>query len=289
MEKVTLSSDDLTVKFKPLGAELCSVKNKTGTEFIWQGKPEIWPRHAPVLFPIVGRLANNKYTFNGSVFELNQHGFARDMEFDLIEKTDQSCCFELQANEVSKKHYPFDFSLKINYQLKGNSLCTTYTIYNPSSDVLPVSIGSHPGFNCPLHNNESFEDYYLEFEHNSYALSLLNNGLRSGEKKPLLLTNNRLDLSANLFDSDALVFENHQINTISLCSKKSANRIALNSVNWPYFGIWAKKGCTEFICLEPWQGIADSESANGQLQLKEGVHCLAPKSEFSAFYTLQFN
>lgn len=289
MEPVSLSSAHLTVKFKKQGAELCSVKNKTGTEFIWQGNPDVWPRHAPVLFPIVGRLANNKYNENGVDFELGQHGFARDMVFNLVEQTDDSCCFELQANESSKKNYPFDFNLKIGYQLNGSILTTTYKIYNPSSAMLPFSIGAHPGFRCPLLNHETFEDYYIRFEGNNYELSLLSNGLRTGQKKTLLLTNKTLDLNPELFNNDALVFENRQINTISLCSKKSAHCITLSSVNWPYFGIWTKRGCTEFICLEPWHGIADLESANGELQSKEGLHWLAPKSEFSAFFSLEFN
>ena len=163
MTGAELKSEYLSVKFKTRGAELCSVKNKNGTEFIWQANPDVWPRHAPVLFPIVGKLINNKYEYNNKTYELGQHGFARDLDFELIEKTDTLCCFELKTTHLTLSKYPFDFSLRIIYELRENVLITTYHINNPSENILPFSIGEHPGFMCLLLPGENFEDYYLEF------------------------------------------------------------------------------------------------------------------------------
>lgn len=289
MSVVEISSNDLTVKFNIIGAELCSVKNKRGNEFIWQANPSVWPRHAPVLFPIVGKLLNNTYQYGDKTYALNQHGFARDLNFTIIEQTTESVCFELTSDLSTKEKYPFDFRLKITFALNGSVLTTTYSVHNSSDIKLPFSIGAHPGFKCPILPHEKFEDYYLEFEKSEFQLSELTNGLRTSLKKPLALHKNRLDLHQNLFDNDALVFENNQINEISLCSKVSSHKITLKSNGWPYFGIWSKKNCAEFICLEPWYGIADSETTNQQLDSKEGVLWLEPKTGFSCFFTLQFN
>jgi galactose mutarotase-like enzyme len=289
MSGVELASNDLTVNFKIKGAELCSVKNKQGIEFMWQANPLVWPRHAPILFPIVGKLLNNSYRTDDKVYELNQHGFARDLDFKIIEQTPTQVCFELNSDSYTNNTYPFEFNLKISYRLEGSLLTSTYAVYNPSKIKLPFSIGAHPGFKCPILPHEKFEDYYLEFEKNEFELSELNNGLRTTRKNPLALNEKRLDINQHLFNNDALVFENQQINEISLCSKVSAHKITLKSHDWPYFGIWAKKNCAEFICLEPWYGIADTETTNQQLKSKEGIRWLEPKTEFSCFFTLQFS
>jgi len=286
--KHKLLSDTLEVHVNFLGAEIESVKNKSGLEFIWQANKEVWPRHAPVLFPIVGKLKDNSFTYNSRVYELGQHGFARDYAFELIAGDHRYCTFQLRPDIKSKKNYPFDFIFQITHSLNGNKLVTTYTILNPFTEVLFFSVGAHPGFNCPLLPTESFENYYLEFESSSLQLSELNNGLRTPNRKELGLNKNRLYLSETLFDKDALVFENSQINKICLRSEKSSHKISLECINWPYFGIWSKKGCREFICLEPWQGIADRETASGDLARKDGIIQLQPKKEFTCSFSISF-
>src|SRR3954469_18300254 len=139
-----LRSADLTVRIKEQGAEMFSVTNNNGLEFIWQAKKEVWPRHAPVLFPIVGKLKNNTYQFNGNSYQLGQHGFARDKSFVVTEKTESKCVLELSSDNESKKIYPFDFKLRIIYELKGNTLDTKYEIQNTGTDKMYFSIGAHP-------------------------------------------------------------------------------------------------------------------------------------------------
>lgn len=284
-----LESTQLKVNINSFGAELCSVKNKNSLEFIWQANKGVWARHAPVLFPIVGKLKDNFLVYENIKYELPQHGFARDMDFELIEDSTGSCTFELKSNPETLKKFPFEFVFQINYQLIENKLITNYKVINPSHKPLLFSVGAHPGFNCPLLPNESFNDYYLEFEKNNYELTELDNGLRTDGKKKLVLTDNKLFLNKDVFSKDALVFENNQINKISLCSTKSRHKITLDSNNWPCFGIWSKSGNTEFVCLEPWFGVADDTKTNNELIKKEGIIELAPNAEFNSSFSLIFN
>jgi len=279
----------LAVKINSFGAEVCSVKNNEGIEFIWQADKDVWARHAPVLFPIVGKLKDNFFIHEGKKYELPQHGFARDMEFDVLEQRDNSCTFQLLSNNDTKAKFPFEFKFQINYSVNENTLETQYKIINPSGTTIYFSVGAHPGFNCPLLPKEKFEDYYLEFESDTFFKKQLNNGLRTDGIESLKLTDQKLFLTNNLFDNDALVFENQQINAISLCSSVSKHKITLQSKGWPYFGIWAKKGSQQFICLEPWYGIADHENSTNGLCKKDGVVQLAANSEFKAQFSLIFS
>lgn len=284
-----LVSDKLNVLIQSKGAELLSVKNKEGLEFIWQANQDIWPRHAPVLFPIVGKLKNNVFTWKGKKFELGQHGFARDNEFRLIEQSGTSCTFEFISSPQTQTVYPFHFSLRIGYVLEGNRLNTTYTVSNTGEEDLLFSVGAHPGFNCPLTTGEKFEDYVLEFETEQLNLTELNEGLRRISKKEVNLPEKKLKLGKQVFDKDALVFENRQINAVTLRSEISDHQIKMECAGWPYFGIWSKKGCTEFVCLEPWYGIADSEKASGKLEDKEGIIRLARGKQFSCSFAISFS
>jgi galactose mutarotase-like enzyme len=256
-------------------------------EFMWQADQQVWARHAPVLFPIVGKLKDNSFVFDNSTFRLGQHGFARDLDFVLVEQNDAFCVFELRSSEETKKSYPFDFVFQVKYVLEGSTLVTEYTVKNPSDKPLIFAVGAHPGFNCPLADGEVLEDYYLEFENETFYTTELSNGLRSDAKKELILNNNKLFLTKHLFDKDALVFENGQISRISLCSSVSSHKITMECANWPYFGIWAKPG-QPFVCLEPWYGIADKETATGQLTDKDGMISLEPQKTFSCSFSTSF-
>jgi len=284
-----LISEHLKVTINNFGAEVCSVKNNSGLEFIWQANKDVWARHAPVLFPIVGKLKDNFFVFEGKEYQLPQHGFARDMEFDLIENNETSCTFQLVSNSKTKQIFSFDFIFRINYQLENNILYANYTVINPSIEKIYFSVGAHPGFNCPLEPNEKFEDYYLEFGTNSFSKIELNDGLRCNAKITLNLTDKKLFLNSELFNNDALVFEDKQIEGISLCSSKSSHKITLTCKDWPYFGIWTKKENPQFVCLEPWNGIADHENSKNELIKKEGIIQLMPQTEFNRGFSLIFS
>jgi galactose mutarotase-like enzyme len=285
----TITSGDLTVTIKADGAEISSIKNKAGEEFIWQANKEIWPRHAPVLFPIVGKLKNEEYNYHEKSYRLGQHGFARDMKFVVTEAEADWTSLRLTNNSATEKVFPFPFVFDIGYLLQGSTVHVVYKVQNPSDNELFFSVGGHPGFNCPVTNGEVFEDHYLQFEGGDLIYTSLKNGLRSSEKKVLKLDNGRLFLTASLFDHDALVFESGQIGTVSLCSKKSGEKVKMDCKSWPYFGIWSKKGNRDFICLEPWYGITDHESATGELPEKEGIIRLAGGEDFKCAYKMTFS
>ena len=281
-----IGTEELQVVINFAGAEVCSIKNPSGIEFIWQANKNVWPRHSPVLFPIVGKLKDGFFSFQNQQYELGQHGFARDNVFKLIEVDLSSCKFELASNEESKKHFPFDFVFQIRYSLFKNTLTTFYEVENPSEETIYFSVGAHPGFNCPILKSEKWEDYYIQFEENDYYTTSLSKGLRTDEKTKLSLTNYQLNLSESLFDHDALVFENNQINEIALKSKVSDSQITLKCHNWPYFGIWSKSNSKEFICLEPWHGIADGVNEHVALNRKHGILTLPPKKSFTCNYEI---
>lgn len=290
MALFTIQNKFISATVNSYGAELVSLKTQNNNELLWQAKSEIWPRHAPVLFPIVGKLKENTYRYDSNDYALSQHGFARDKEFALVEESENSLCFELIDDTATYEIYPFHFSLIIAYALNDNALTVTYEVFNPDNKDLLFGIGAHPGFNCCQIQGETLEDYYLEFENtNQLIAEKLKDGLLSGNTYAVELQNQRLALSVNLFNNDAIVFKNKQIEKISLCSNKSNSRIELICTDWPYFGIWTKKGCDRFVCLEPWYGITDSIISDGTFEKKEGFIQLKSGEVFNSSFTLKAN
>ncbi|MDI1354042.1 MAG: aldose 1-epimerase family protein [bacterium] len=286
---VQIESENLTVLVNHRGAELCSVKNKSLLEYIWTANKDVWPRHSPVLFPIVGKLRNDAYSYLSKEYRMTQHGFARDLDFDLVQHAANSCTFELRSNPDTKRNYPFEFLFQIAYLLEENTLSTEFRVVNLSPQNMLFSVGAHPGFNCPLLPGESFEDYFFDLEKSSYEIRELDNGLRLPNKKTLSAPHTKLFLSSSLFDKDALVFEGHQLNSVTLRSLTSHHSIRLDCAGWPYFGLWSKKACRQFVCMEPWYGIADQTSSEGNLAKKEGIIVLPAGEEHLCSYSLTFH
>jgi galactose mutarotase-like enzyme len=276
----SISNKKISISVNTAGAELTSFKSD-GTELLWQADKTIWPRYAPVLFPIVGKLKDNSYTYHGSTYNLGQHGFARDKEFSLIHQTQHLFEFELRDNKETFAVFPFQFSLRITYELNENALMVRYAVMNPGNEALLFSIGAHPGFNCKRVPGETLSDLYLEFENKTeLEATVLKDGLLSDELNAILLDNGKLDLNPSLFENDALVFKNRQIEKVTLSSKRSPVKISLQCKDWPYFGIWSKKGSDAFVCLEPWYGITSSMNPDPEIASKEGIITLGPNKSF---------
>ncbi len=271
------------------GAELQSVFNKQfQLEYLWQGDPAVWPRKAPVLFPIVGKVKDNQYTVNDKMYSLSQHGFARDNAFTLLSSSGTSLIYRLTHSEDSLKNFPYEFELDIVYSIEGSKLNVVYRIHNPSgTSDLYYSIGAHPGFRCPLVQGETFEDYYLEFEKpEKLNRILLDGGLRGDQTEVVPLTNNKLPLSADLFGpKDAIVVSGLNSERISLKSNKSVHGLHFDYKNYPWFGIWSKPG--PFVCLEPWMGVADDIHGSGDFTKKENIQFLKPKAEALFSYSIE--
>jgi galactose mutarotase-like enzyme len=284
---IKIENDFLVVKAKSEGAELISIFNKkTNLEYLWQTGKE-WPKHAPVLFPIVGQLIGNKYLYNDQSFSLDRHGFARSQKFEVRRRQSNFMEFFLKSSDETLKVFPFHFELKIIYSIDKNKLSVKYEVKNSGIEKMLFSIGGHPAFKVPLKEDENYEDYFLEFNQNEFAERWkLQNGLIPGEKEIVLINTNKLPLKKSLFYSDALVFKHLKSDAISIKSKKSNEGLHFHFKGFPYFGIWSAKDA-DFVCLEPWHGIADSVNHNQQLEKKEGIINLEEQKSFSCEYSIE--
>jgi galactose mutarotase-like enzyme len=284
----TIANKNLSVAVKQSGAELCSLKSASGVEYLWQADPAIWPRHAPLLFPIVGKLANDRYIYDGKPYELKQHGFARDMDFSLVEEKADRLCWELVASPQTMLRYPFDFSLRVTYGLSNGSVEIVYEVHNNGRSVMPFSIGGHPGFALTWEKDDRIEDYFLEFEKPETLLAHLldENHLLSEQTRPVPLTERQLPITKDLFDQDALILLEYHSEKIHLRSQKSPNSLTVELAGFPYLGLWAKPGAP-FVCIEPWHGHVDPAShTDGQIMNKPGIIKLEPGRRFSCTHRI---
>ncbi|GGE96683.1 aldose 1-epimerase family protein [Hymenobacter cavernae] len=285
----SLENDQCRVSVQAHGAELSSFirKDLGDLEYMWQADPAVWARHAPVLFPIVGRLPQDTYQHNGQTYKLSQHGFARDGEFTLAQQTADTLTFELRADEQSRTVYPFDFVLRISYRLQDTTLAVRWEVQNPAGEELLFSIGAHPAFRCPLLPDEQFEDYYFAFDApETLERHLLEGGLLNGQTEPLLTDTAELPLTYELFAQDALVLKKFDFSQVALRSHRSERAVNLRFDGFPYLGLWTKGPGAAFVCIEPWQGIASSVGDSGELADKEGILTLASGQTFTAEYTI---
>ncbi len=284
-----LSNDQLSIVISSKGAELQSIYGKdTGIEYLWSGNPAFWGKKSPVLFPIVGGLKNNRYTFKGKEYSMGRHGFARDRVFTLSKQTDDSLTFSLKSDDETKALYPFDFIFSICYQLIGNQLNIIYQIENIGEEDLYCSVGAHPAFAVPLISDTSFEDYYLQFEQKETApiWPLSGEGLLLSDPVDFFQLEDTIALRKSLFYGDALVFKSLQSKSISILSDKHPHGIKVSYENFPFMGIWSAKDA-DFVCIEPWCGIADTVNTNSELTVKEGIHQVAPKTMMNRNWAIE--
>lgn len=285
----TIKNNHVSVSILHKGAELCSIKDKEGIEYIWEADDNYWPRHAPILFPIVGKLKDFSYQHKRSKYTLPQHGFARDKNFFLKSVSDDFVVFYLNSDVETQSTYPFEFELVVSYGLIKNKLIIEYKVSNFGSEPMPFSIGAHPGFRCPILPEEKMEDYQLVFEKKeNLKRHLLDGGLFSGETVSYLENSSKINLTESTFIQDALVFEQVQSKFVQLRSTKSNHSVKVGIEGFPYLGLWSKPGAP-FVCIEPWYGKADSIHSNGILIEKEGIILLEPQREFSCSYSIEVN
>lgn len=286
---VQIQNDFLIATIAEEGAELISLKSKQdGIEYIWQGDPAFWARHAPVLFPVVGRLKEDQYTYDNQTYPMSQHGFARDSLFQVIEHGTELVSLSLKSNKDTKKVYPFDFELILSYALEENNLVISYQVENTGQSDMYFSIGGHPAFNVPLEKDLTFDDYYLSFSPKKSRTQIpLAGPFADFEHKTLGQTNTSLDIRRELFKEDAIIFETKGANTFTIETDESAHSISLGYTDMPYVGIWSPYPKeAPFVCIEPWCGIADEVNASGKLVDKKGINKLTASEVFKTGYTL---
>lgn len=287
-----IENDVLRASFSELGGELQSlVAKETGIEYLWQGNAEFWGRRSPVLFPFVGRLKDDQYSYQGKTYHMGQHGFARDQRFVAKQESQTCLSFVLKSNAETLKIYPFEFELILTYELKDSRLKCGYGVRNIGESEMFFSIGGHPAFNVPIDGEGRFDDYFLQFSPRKSRLSLpLAGAYVDNENKTLGQTNTDILLTRELFKNDALIYETVGPNSYSIKSEKTSHSVTVSYDDMPFVGIWSPYPKeAPFVCIEPWCGIADTVQSTGDLVEKLGINQLDVGEQFHQVYQIEIS
>lgn len=279
----TLKCGSVEIAVADRGAELRSYK-VDGEEFMWDRNPEIWAASSPVLFPFVGSIKNGVYNYKGKDYEITtRHGFARTEDFDFVEKTENSLKFRFSSNSETLKKYPFEFDLFLTYTVNDGILEIGYDVVNKNNSEMYFSLGTHPAFALNVNDGLKLDDYYLEFEKNetSQKYKLTDNGLVFDEKADCLNNENKLQITETVFDDDAIVFDDLKSEKVTIKNSKNSKELSVEYKGFPYIAFWSKPKAP-YVCIEPWYGISDFESASGKLEEKIGILKLKDGEEFFA-------
>lgn len=276
-------NNSFSLGVKEMGAELTSLKSKiTGFEFIWNGNEEIWYGQSPILFPIIGRLLDDKYRLNENEYSMPKHGIVRKKPFTLIKKSDDTLVFSQKSDEDSLKIYPYDFELQVTFKLTDTGLSVTHTVINNSDDVMFYSFGAHPAFNCKIGD-------FLEFENDNSLVTerIDHESILIEEKFPVKMDGNKLYLTENLFVYDALILSDYKSKYITLKSNDHNREVKFN-FDSPVLGIWAKPNAP-YVCIEPWWGINDNYDKKSDISQKRGIMQLKAKESASYNWNIEIS
>lgn len=288
--RFTLSNASLQAAVQSRGGELVSLRDRAGTEYIWEGYPAFWSGRNPVLFPIVGSLKDGRVDIGGRSFEMGRHGFARQCEFAAVEQGGDFIVFELRENEDTLARYPFPFILRVRHQLLENGFSTAFTVENPGKTPLPFCVGAHTAIRCPLAAGERFEDYELVFDQKEDADTLLLTAgglLHAGGTEPMI-SGGKTALDYSVFQRlDTIIFQGLRSRNAVLRHKETGRGVSLDFQQFPMVAFWTKPGAP-FLCMEPWHGCAALDNESGLFQDKPHVITLAPgeKKELAYAFTL---
>lgn len=283
-----LENEMLCVEISEQGAELTRIYDKKkGNEVLWEADAKYWKRHAPVLFPNVGKTYRNTVLINGTHYPTSQHGFARDSEFRCIHADKTEASFHLSSSEETKEVYPFEFDLIITYVLRGREIDVKWKVKNPADETMYFTIGGHPAFRFA--GNDRKEDYILKFPGKEKLDYIL---IDPAEEAPhpdqvhvLELTEECCSVTEEMFENDALIFDNTQIEEVWLCHTDGTPYVGMKSEGFPNFGIWSVKDAP-FVCLEPWMGRCDNVGFCEELSEKPWVNRLDAGEQFEKSYTI---
>ena len=289
---VTLKNELLTVEIEDVGAQLASITAKDGTQYLWQGDPDIWPRRAPLLFPVIGRLKDSQYTLGGETYHIGSHGFCRDALFIVEQHSETSASFHLTDSEKTRKVYPFAFSLTVTYTLKYNQLIKAHKVDNHSNTTMYYEVGGHDGFRAPLCDGESMDDYAIRIpgleEIQPYEMDTDLMILPKDTIYPL--NNGRIPLKPSVYQQDTIILGELPVRKAILVDGQDRPRVTLEFDNFPYLGIWtqAKEFDTNYVCIEPWTTLPDTTFVGRGLNEKMGIRSLAPGETETLTYTTIF-
>jgi galactose mutarotase-like enzyme len=283
---VSVNSGKLTAQIDPLGAQLSLLRDSAGRDLLWSGDPAIWAGRAPLLFPIVGALNGGGYRLGNERFFLSRHGFARGSRFTVISSGLDQAAFRLSSDDASRRIYPFEFDLDVSFALERSTLAIESRISNRGKVILPASLGYHPAFRWPLPYGQSRSSHYIEFDSSESAPARRLNaeGLLASKTIATPIIGKRLSLTDDLFAHDALIFDEIRSRRVTY-GADSGPRIAVDFPDSPYLGVWTKPGAN-FICIEPWNGIADPQGFTDDFSRKPGIIHIEPGASRSIRITI---
>ena len=280
----TLRNSEMEVQVSSKGGELVSMKDAEQTEYIWIGDARYWKRHAPQLFPCIGRLTNNQYSMDGALHEMGQHGFLRDYELTKVEESETSLHLQLQSDASTRQLYDREWIVDIFYTLCGKTLSVKFQVRNCDTRTMRFGYGIHPGFNVPLNPALRFEDYRLDFHEASIPkqMELTERYTISGGMHDYALEEGRyLPLQHSLFDHDAIILKDMP-HTVTLGSQKDEKKVTVAFPDMPYLGIWhAPKTDAPFVCIEPWSSLPSTDGVIDEFETKEDFITVEPEETYT--------
>lgn len=276
---VSIAGDHLSAQINPFGAELHSLRDAAGRDYLWDGDPAVWAGRAPILFPIVGAVAGGVIRVDGQEYPMAKHGFARRMAWTPIARTPGSARFRLVADATTRAVYPFEFRLDIDFAIAGSALEMVATVHNDGATDMPASFGFHPAFRWPLPGGGARAEHRISFAApEPMPIRRIDaDGLLRPAPEPSPVDGDTLIVRDDLFDQDAMIFDRLESRHLRF-GAPGATQIDIDFPDMPLLGVWTKPGAT-YLCIEPWQGIADPEGFAGALRDKPGTLIIAPETQ----------
>ncbi|TVZ23806.1 galactose mutarotase-like enzyme [Dokdonia sp. Hel_I_63] len=279
----TIHNENLICTITSKGAEIRSLINKeTGEEYIWQIDPSVWGSSSPVLFPAIGNIKENKIVFNGEDYAMTKHGIIRNNEqLDFQQHDASSCSFTLTSSDETLRQYPYTFHFRVSFTLVEYRLLMTYTVTNNDTVPMHFACGGHTAYACPLDEHTALSDYVIEFPEplDLESRTLGNSGLLSPEKRPIKTDNGQLPLSETIFNEDALIFTDINYDWVRLRKRDEKKGIIVRFKDYPNLALWSKPGA-DYVCIEPWLGLPDSEDESIDITKKGSYKTLSPGATF---------
>ncbi|MBE6718725.1 MAG: aldose 1-epimerase family protein [Ruminococcaceae bacterium] len=281
---VYLQNEELKVELKEIGGEIVSVETKEGKQGIWNGDEKFWKGRAPHLFPICGRLRDNKYIYEGKEYTLLSHGFSRFMEYEVEEKTDTSVTFSVTETEETLKDYPFNFVFKIKYTLRGRQIDTEYIIKNTNDKTMYFSVGGHEGYMC----EGGIENYYIEFDKNvTLDAHVVEGPIIRHETERIIENSNILPLKNDYFKIDALIFKDIDFDAVTIKKNDGTPNVRIDFKGFQNLVLWTIPGAP-YLCVEPWFGLHDFVDSDYIFENKYAIQKLEAGKTFNAVHTMTF-
>lgn len=286
-DTTTLTSDLLTISIATHGAELCSIIDRSGREYLWQADPRYWKRHSPILFPIVGSVRDGHFTIDGRQYSMSQHGFARDSDFTPLGSTGDEAWYELTSSDTTLAAYPYKFRLQVGYRLTGETVTVIWRVTNTDDRDIYFQIGAHPAFYYPDYGSDGERGYLWFDREDSFTYLRIGDGACASltpHSQPL--DGHLLRLDTHTFDIDTFIIEGSQLTSVALLDRERRPHLTMQ-FDSPLLGIWSPpRKDAPFVCIEPWYGRCDREGFEGEFRDRDHVNRLAAGQTFEASYKI---